>query len=252
VGVLDGRSGIVTGAGRGIGRGIARALAREGMDLVLVERDAATLSEAADEISDLGVKACRILGDVTDPDCATRAAEAAVDTFGRLDALVNNAQALHPNIPFEEHSDDDLDICLSTGVWGTFRFMRACFPALRAQGGAIVNMASSAGTHGLAGYAGYAAAKEAIRGLTKVAANEWGPHEIRVNAICPQATSPAAAAYFAEHPERQAAKVASRPIKRDGDPELDIGRTAVFLVGPDSRFITGMTLMVNCGLTITP
>jgi 2-hydroxycyclohexanecarboxyl-CoA dehydrogenase len=249
---LADRVAIVTGAGQGIGRGIARALTREGMHVVVIDRDAEMAGETVAELAPLGPEAMSVVGDVSDPALPGRAVEAAVARFGRLDALVNGAQAMRSGVPFEEHSDADFELAISTGLWGAFRFMRAAFPHLREQGGSIVNIVSAAGTHGFPGFAGYAAAKEGIRGLTKVAANEWGPFEIRVNAISPQATSTAAEQYFDAHPERRAAKLAQRPIKRDGDAEADIGRTVVFLVGPDSRYITGVTLMVNGGLTIMP
>lgn len=250
--LLEGTAGMVTGGGQGIGRGIAIALAKEGMHLVVVDRDEASAHRVCGELNDLGVVALPVLGDVADATLAARTVDTALASLGRLDALVNCAQAMRSGLPLQDHTDDDFDLAISTGLWGAFRFMRACYEPLAVRGGAIVNIVSSAGTHGLAGFAGYAAAKEGIRGLTKVAANEWGPDEIRVNALAPQATSAATEAYFAEHPERQAAKLALRPLKRDGDAEHDIGRTVVFLVGPDSRFITGATLMVNGGLTIMP
>jgi NAD(P)-dependent dehydrogenase (short-subunit alcohol dehydrogenase family) len=222
------------------------------MHVVVVDRDARSADVAAAELAELGTEGLSVVGDVGDPLLPERAVATAVSTFGRLDALVNGAQAMRSGVPFEEHTDADFELAVSTGLWGAFRFMRAAFPHLRERGGSIVNIVSSAGTHGLPGFAGYAAAKEGIRGLTKVAANEWGPFEIRVNAISPQATSAATEAYFAAHPDRREEKLARRPIKRDGDAEADIGRTVVFLVGPDSRYITGVTLMVNGGLTIMP
>ena len=252
MGMLAGQVAVVTGAGQGIGRGIARALAREGMHTVVVDRDGSSADATVAQLAELGTNGVRVVGDVSDPMLADRAVGVAVSTFGRLDALVNGAQAMRSGVPFEEHTDADFELAVSTGLWGAFRFMRAAFPHLREQGGSIVNIVSAAGTHGLPGFAGYAAAKEGIRGLTKVAANEWGPFEIRVNAISPQATSAAAETYFDAHPDRRAAKLALRPIKRDGDAEADIGRTVVFLLGPDSRYITGVTLMVNGGLTIMP
>ena len=252
MGSLTGRVGVVTGGGQGIGRGIARALAREGMHVAVVDRDAQSADETVAQLAELGTPGLAVAGDVGDADLADRTIDATLAAYGRLDALVNGAQAMRNGVPFAEHTDADFDLAISTGLWGAFRFMRAAFVPLRERGGSIVNIVSSAGTHGLAGFAGYAAAKEGIRGLTKVAANEWGPFEIRVNAISPQATSAAAEEYFDAHPERRDAKVAMRPIKRDGDAEADIGRTVVFLVGPDSRYITGVTLMVNGGLTIMP
>jgi NAD(P)-dependent dehydrogenase (short-subunit alcohol dehydrogenase family) len=252
VGTLDGLVGIVTGAGQGIGRGIALAMAKEGATVVVVDRDGAKADATAAELRALGTSSITVVGDVSDPELPDRTIETTLAELSRLDVLVNSAQAMRSGVPFEEHTDADFELAVSTGLWGAFRFMRASFAPLAARGGSIVNVVSSAGTHGLAGFAGYAAAKEGIRGLTKVAANEWGVHEIRVNAIAPQATSPTADAYFDAHPERRAAKLAQRPIKRDGDAEADIGRTVVFLAGPDSRFITGTTLMVNGGLTIMP
>jgi NAD(P)-dependent dehydrogenase (short-subunit alcohol dehydrogenase family) len=252
MGTLDGRVGIVTGGGQGIGRGIALALAKEGMAVVVVDRDAAATEATIGELRTFVPSCLGVVGDVSDAELSDRAVATTLDATGRVDALVNGAQAMRSGVPLQEHSDADFDLALSTGLWGAFRFMRACFAPLSVRGGSIVNIVSSAGTHGLAGFAGYAAAKEGIRGLTKVAANEWGVHEIRVNALAPQATSSATEAYFAAHPERLAAKLAQRPIKRDGDAEQDIGRTVVFLVGPDARFITGTTLMVNGGLTIMP
>lgn len=252
-GSLTGSAAIVTGAAQGIGLGIARALVSEGANVAAVDRDGALLAEAVADLRERGKgEAAGVEVDVANPAAAVTAVSAAVAAFGRVDVLVNNAQAMVSGVAFEDHDDAAFDLALSTGLWGTFRFMRECFPLLKQRGGSVVNIASSAGTHGLPGFAGYAAAKEGIRGLTKVAANEWGRYGIRVNALCPQASTPKADAYFEQHPDRHAAKIAQRPIQRDGDAERDIGRTVVFLAGPDSSFITGTTLMVNGGLTVMP
>ncbi len=171
----------------------------------------------------------------------------------RIDILVNNAQALRAEVAFEDHTDADFELAVRSGLWGTFHTMRAVFPAMRDQGGGrIVNLASSAGTHGRPGLAAYAAAKEGIRGLTKVAANEWGRHQICVNVICPSAGSPGAMAWAAEHPDLFEASLSAIPLGRLGDPVTDIGAAVVFLAGPGGSFITGQTLMVNGGATIMP
>jgi NAD(P)-dependent dehydrogenase (short-subunit alcohol dehydrogenase family) len=251
-GCLDGKVAIVTGAGRGIGRGITLALAKEGAAVVIVDRDAGSASSTAAELRQLGARSVAVVGDIASEADVRRAVASTVDAFGRIDILVNNAQGVSVGMPFEAHADADLELALSTGLWGTFRFMRACFPHLKERGGKIVNVGSSAGTHGFAGFAGYAAAKEGIRGLTKVAANEWGKHGINVNLICPQSATPASLAYFADRPEELRMRLSKRPIARDGDPEHDIGRTVLYLVGPDSDFVTGMTLMVNGGSSIMP
>lgn len=252
MGVLTGSAAVVTGAGQGIGRGIVNALAKEGADILVVERDEARLTSTVEELRAIGVRAVAAQCDVSDSAAVEAACAIAEREFGSVGVLVNNAQRMVSGVPFEQHSDDDIDLALATGLKGAFRFMRGCFPLMRERGGAIINIVSAAGTHGFRGFAGYAAAKEGIRGLTKVAANEWGLYGIRVNAISPQANTPTTDAYFAEHPERRAQKIAERPLRRDGDAEHDIGRTVVFLAGPDSSFITGCTLMVNGGLTIMP
>jgi NAD(P)-dependent dehydrogenase (short-subunit alcohol dehydrogenase family) len=252
MGLLDSKVAIVTGGAQGIGRGIALALAKEGSDVVLVDLDTTLAEATAKEVGALGVRCTPVVGNVGLESTADEACSAAATAHGGLDVLVNCAQAMVSGVPFAEHSDDDFDLAISSGLWGVFRFMRRAFPLLSVNGGSIVNIVSSAGTHGLPGFAGYAAAKEGIRGLTKVAANEWGPSGIRVNAVSPQASTPKTEAYFKEHPERLAEKLAQRPIRRDGDAERDIGRTVVFLAGPDSSFITGSTIMVNGGLTIMP
>jgi NAD(P)-dependent dehydrogenase (short-subunit alcohol dehydrogenase family) len=252
LGVLEGKVAIVTGGAQGIGRGIVEALAKEGADVVLVDLDGELAERATAEVQRHGVRCAAVAGDVGAEATAEEACRVAKATHGNLDVLVNCAQAMVSGVPFAEHTDADFDLALASGLWGAFRFMRRAFPLLSVSGGSVVNIVSSAGTHGLPGFAGYGAAKEGIRGLTKVAANEWGPLGIRVNALSPQASTPKTEAYFKEHPERLAEKLAQRPIRRDGDAELDVGRTVVFLAGPDSTFITGATLMVNGGLTIMP
>jgi NAD(P)-dependent dehydrogenase (short-subunit alcohol dehydrogenase family) len=250
MGALEGRAAIVSGGGDGIGRGIVLALAREGMDVVVVDRFQEPAQVVADEVAVAGSKAAVLVGDVREADLADRAVALAMERFGRLDGLVNGAQGSRSGVPFEKQTDEDFDLALSTGLWGTFRFMRASFEPLKARGGAIVNIVSGAGINGFAGFAAYAAAKEGMRGLTKVAAREWGVHGIRVNAIAPNATSPAARAYLDANPEERDRQIAGRAIKREGDAERDAGRTVAFLMGDDSSFITGSTVFVNGGLTI--
>ena len=121
-----------------------------------------------------------VIGDVGREATAEEACGVAETSQGHLEILVNCAQAMVSGVPLVDHSDEDFNLALSTGLWGAFRFMRRSLPLLAVNGGSVVNIVSSAGTHGLAGFAGYAAAKEGIRGLTKVAANEWGSLGIRV------------------------------------------------------------------------
>jgi NAD(P)-dependent dehydrogenase (short-subunit alcohol dehydrogenase family) len=174
----------------------------------------------------------------------------ALRAFGRIDILVNNAQIQRQQVSFEDTTDDDMDVVLGSGVLGTFRFMQACFPALRRRGGKVVNVASAAGLVGYPGWASYAVSKEGIRALTKVAAREWGRYRINVNVICPVAETPSFQEWGRNHPELAKAMKDAIPLGRLGDPQSDIGRAVVFLASSDADFVTGLTMMVDGGQTI--
>lgn len=247
---LADRVAIVSGAGQGVGRGIALALAREGAAVLIAELDAEKASRTAGEIEALGERARAVATDVRHRAQVEAAVAAAVESFGGVDILVNNAQTQHPPLPFEETTAADMESVVASGVLGTFHFMQACFPWLRRRGGKIINLASAAGLMGHAGFTSYAVAKEGIRALTKVAAREWGPHGIHVNVICPLAETPGSQAWSRAHPDRARAMLRTIPLGRLGDPETDIGRAVVFLASPDSDYVTGLTMMIDGGQTI--
>lgn len=250
MGKLDGRVAIVTGGGQGIGRGVALVLAREGADIVVVDMNPETARRTAAEVEGLGRRALAVPTDVRRRREVEACVAAAEQAFGRIDALVNCAQIQRQQVAFEDTTDDDMDVVLGSGLMGTFYFMQACFPAMRRRGGKIINVASAAGLVGYKGWASYAVAKEGIRALTKVAANEWGQHKINVNAICPLSLTPSMKEWHTNNPELSKIMIDSIPLGRVGDPEQDIGRAVAFLAGPDSDFITGATLMVDGGQTI--
>jgi NAD(P)-dependent dehydrogenase (short-subunit alcohol dehydrogenase family) len=139
---------------------------------------------------------------------------------------------------------------LESGLLGTLYHMQAAFPQLKQQGGSIVNFGSRTGTAGEAGFGIYAATKEGIRGLSRVAAREWGPHNIRVNVICPAALSEAAKKYIAEHPEQEQYYVSMIPLRRLGDPLRDIAPIVVFLASDEARYVTGQTINAEGGMTM--
>ena len=250
MGKLNGKVALVTGGGRGLGRGIALELAREGASIVIAELDPETGRRTASEIEALGRRAVAVETDVSRRESVNAAVAAAEKSFGALDILVNNAQIQRQQVNFEDTTDADMQVVLGSGLMGTFYFMQACFPLLRRRGGKIINVASAAGLVGYAGWASYAVSKEGIRALTKVAAHEWGKHKINVNAICPLALTPSMQEWSTNHPDLAKAMLDSIPLAHFGDPEKDIGRAVAFLAGPDSDFITGMTMMVDGGQTI--
>jgi NAD(P)-dependent dehydrogenase (short-subunit alcohol dehydrogenase family) len=248
MGRLDERVAIVTGSGQGIGRAVARVLAHEGAAVLLASRTAHRVEQVAQEIVASGGRARAVGCDVLDPEQIDAAVAACIDAFGPPDILVNNAQGGHMGggVPLEQTEVDVLDQTLHGGLYATFHAMRACFPHMRERGGTIVNFGSSTGVGGDPGFAAYGLNKEAIHGLTKHAAREWGRHGITVNTICPAALTENLQAKFDEHPKWRDAIVKAVPLGRLGDPETDIA-PAVLALATDLRFLTGATLMLDGG-----
>jgi NAD(P)-dependent dehydrogenase (short-subunit alcohol dehydrogenase family) len=245
---LAGRVAIVTGAAQGIGRGISQALTDRGAAVLLVDISAGNLATTVESLEKAGREVASLAVDIREPDAAGQITRAAVDRFGRLDLLVNNAIATRAAAPLIEHSDEDYDLVFETGPRATFRLMKAAYPHLAAAGGgAVVNFGSSAGTEGQAGWATYAAAKEAIRGFTKVAATEWGADNIRVNVLCPFANSEGAQLWEQYDPDSYNAALAKVPLRRIGDTRDDIGAMVAFLASDEARYITGQTIMIDGG-----
>jgi NAD(P)-dependent dehydrogenase (short-subunit alcohol dehydrogenase family) len=243
---LGGKAALVTGAGQGIGRGIALALAKAGADVVVLERNADSGARTAAEIDELDgdATALAIVGDVrVRADCEAAVA-VAVERFGGVDVLVNNAQQV-PTGPLDACTDDDMYAAWESGALAAFRLMQLCHPLMTARGGgAIVNLASGAGTEGLAGLGAYAVAKEGIRALTKVAMLEWGADNVRVNTICPWARSDH---WDGLDDRERAARLRRNPLRRIGEPEADIGGVVVFLAGDAGSYVTGQTIHVDGG-----
>ena len=245
MGVLDGRVALVTGAARGVGAGIARAFAKEGAHVAVVDIDAGGAQRVATELTAYAAAASYHC-DIRDSAQVDACVAAVVERFGTVDVLVNNAiDATSGRL--EDTTDDDLDRVLDTGPRATLSFMRACFAHLR-DGGRVINLRSGSEPQGMAGFAAYVAAKAAVGGLTRVAAREWGRHGITVNNLAPFVLSDGARSYFDERPEElERIVLTSLAVPRLGDAEADVGRAAVFLAGPDSSYVTGVTLSVDGG-----
>lgn len=247
MGKLNGKVALITGAGQGVGLGIAGALAAEGAALVITGRDTVKLEAAADELRRSGAHVATCSGDVRLRESAEQAVQIAVGRFGRLDVLVNNAQSSTPGTKFEDMDDATMRLTIESGLFGTVQHMQVAFPHLKERGGSIVNLGSREGIFGGVGFGIYAATKEAIRGLSRVAAREWGKYNIRVNVLCPAALSPTATKYLAEFPEQAEMYRKEIALGRFGAPMEDIGPVAVFLAGDDSRYVTGQTINADGG-----
>jgi NAD(P)-dependent dehydrogenase (short-subunit alcohol dehydrogenase family) len=245
---LHGRVGMVTGAGGGLGREIARRLAREDMAVAVLDRDRAAAEVAAAEIGGLALAA-----DVTSPEEVSRAVEAVLARFQRIDVLVNNAGVAWMG-PALEMPLDALQAMLRVNVEGVFIVSRAVLLHMIAQrSGSIVNLASWAGKTGNAFFAGYSASKFAVIGLTQALAREMAPHGIRVNAICPGIVVDTAMRTAIESQQRQyglpetAEREKSIPIGRVSIPD-DVAKIAAFLASDESSYMTGESINLSGGL----
>ena len=257
MGQMDGSVAVVTGAGRGIGKAIAKVYAREGAKVAVVSRTPATLDAVVDEIRAEGGTAIGIPCDVGVRDQVFAAVERAVAEFGTVHVLVNNAQGFGTQsaprsstkyMTVEEYPDDEIEYIFRTGAMATLWGMQAVFPTMKANGwGKIINFSSTSGILGTTGNTAYNMTKEAIRSLSRTAANEWGQYGINVNIISPTLRTDAFEAWEVDRPEFVKALREGLPMRRLGDPEKDGGPLAVFLATHGSDFITGSTFMLNGG-----
>ena len=246
--LLDGKVAIVTGGARGVAKGVATAFVKAGAKVLIVDREKELGEATLAELQALGGDAAFMAVDLADRAALPGIVDTAVAKFGKLDILVNAAQASRQK-PLVETTDEDMDVALDTGMWPTFVLMRSAYPHLVATKGCVINFGTGAAMSGMPTQASYAAAKEAIRALTRVAASEWGPEGIRVNVICPFANSPGVEQWAQFAPEAYAAQISKVSLRRIGDCETDIGAAAVFLASDLAAYVTGQTLMVDGGQT---
>jgi NAD(P)-dependent dehydrogenase (short-subunit alcohol dehydrogenase family) len=251
---LENKVVLITGSARGIGKGIARRLAREGATIVVVDRDQTAGEAVADELrSELDADAAFIRANLGYEDQASDAVVQAGERHGQIDVLINSAQGYNGVGPLLEKTTGEFDYSLRTGFYASFWTMRAAVPYMQRTGsGSIINFTSLDGINGEPNFADYDVAKEAIRGLSKVAARELGPLNIRVNCICPVADTPVMANSERQWPGFSDNILRSIPMARLGDAEDDIGGVALFLASEDSRYVTGMTMHADGGTFLCP
>lgn len=250
---MKGKVVLVTGGGQGIGYGVARAFAAEGADLILTGRTLSKLERAKQEIeSDYGVCVLPVTADGSDEEQAKRAVEEGAAHFGHLDVLVNNAQNSASGVMLVDHTKEDFDKAIYSGLYATFFFMKYAFPYLKESKGSVINFASGAGLAGRTGQSSYAAAKEGIRGLSRVAATEWGPFGINVNVVCPLAMTEGLEAWKEAYPALYEQTIHGVPLGHFGDPQQDIGRVCVFLASDEASYVTGETISLQGGSGLRP
>lgn len=250
---LNGNVTIITGGGKGIGYGLAEAFAEEGSNLVITGRMEARLIKAKHELEDrYGIEVLPIVADGADEEAIKSVVSQTVEKFGKINTLVNNAQVSKSGLSLVDHTREDFDLAIYSGLYATFFYMKECFPYLEKTHGSVINFASGAGLFGKLGQASYAAAKEGIRGLSRVAASEWGPYEVRVNVVCPLAMTESLQQWKAEYPELYEKTIHGIPLGHFADPKDDIGRVCVFLASEDAHFVTGETITLQGGSGLRP
>lgn len=255
MGKFDGKVAIITGGGKGggIGWGLSTAFAKEGCNLAITGRNVKKLEDAKEELERLyGIRVLCLQADGGDEAQVEAAVKQVADEFGRIDFLINNAQNSASGLTLVEHTKEDFDKAVFSGLYAAFFYMKHCHPYLKEAKGSVVNFASGAGLFGRYGQSSYAAAKEGIRGMTRVAATEWGPDGINCNVICPLVMTSKLAAWKEEYPEAYEKTIQGIPAGRFGDAESDIGRTAVFLCSEDASYISGETLTLQGGSGLRP
>ncbi len=266
MGFLTGKTAIITGAGKAvlsdgscgsIGYGIATAYAKEGANLVITGRNVQKLQDAKEDLErTYGIKVLAVQADVSEgadnEAVVQNVVKQAVDTFGDIHVLINNAQASASGVTLAEHTTEQFNLAMYSGLYATFYYMKACYPYLARTQGSVINFASGAGLFGNFGQCAYAAAKEGIRGLTRVAATEWGKDGINVNIICPLAWTAQLEKFQMTYPDAFEKNVKMPPMGHYGDVEKEIGRVCVQLASPDFKFMSGETITLEGGMGLRP
>lgn len=246
---LQGKVALVTGSSKGVGKGVALELARAGCDVAVnYNRDKAGALRTVDEIVSLGRRAAAFPGDVGESAQVDSLFDAVLETFGRLNTLVNNA-GIQTWKPLLDLAESDWDRVLATNLKGCFLCSQRAARHMQATGGAIVNIGSGCNKWPFANLSDYTASKGGIEMLTKVAAVELGPLHIRVNCVAPGAIE-------IERTKSELGDYAGTwstvtPLRRIGTP-ADVGKAVVFLASDNADFITGQTIWVDGGLYTRP
>lgn len=249
---MEGKVVIVTGGGKGIGFGVSTAYAKEGANIVITGRTKATLENAKAKLEkELDVKVLAVPADGGKEEDVQNVIKQTIEKFGRIDVVINNAQASKSGTLLVDHSKEDFDLAINSGLYGVFNYMKFAFPHLKESKGSVINFASGAGLFGKPGQSSYAAAKEGIRGLSRVAATEWGEYGINVNNICPLVMTEKLLEWKEEYPDLYKKTVQQIPLGRFADPEKDIGKLCIFL-SSEGKYITGETISMQGGSALRP
>lgn len=255
MGEMVGKTVIITGGGKGggIGYGISTAFAKAGANLVITGRNTKKMEDAKEELERLyGIRVLPVQADGGNEEQVRNVIDRTVKEFGAIHVLINNAQNSASGLMLTEHTKEDFDRAIYSGLYAAFFYMKHAFPYLKETKGSVINFGSGAGLFGKPGQASYAAAKEGIRGLTRVAATEWGPYGINVNVICPLVMTDALEQWKAAYPDVYEQTIKGIPLGRFGDAEKDIGGTCLYLASEAASYISGETITMQGGSGLRP
>ncbi len=248
---LQGQVVLVTGAAQGLGRAIAEACAAHGADLVLADRDEVTLADTARVLRGQGAEVLALTVDVADPAALQRLSDHAWDWRGRIDTLVCNAGVQGPAGPLADITEDDWQRVMDINLRSAVRLCNALAPRMAGQGGgSLVLMASLAALRGNRSIGLYGLSKAALAQLARNLAVEWGPHNLRANAIAPGLIRTPLADGLLADDAFMARRLQATPLRRIGEPH-EIAGLAVLLASRAGAFITGQTLVVDGGTLIS-
>ncbi|GGB82591.1 SDR family NAD(P)-dependent oxidoreductase [Staphylococcus nepalensis] len=243
---LDNKIAIVTGGAGGIGSGIVRAYVKENAKVVIADIAEEKGQALSQELNNQGYDTFFIKTDLSNKASLQACVDRTIQTYGQIDILVNNAHASRMN-SFLNITEDDLNLSFNTGFYATFYLCQMVIPYLKETQGNIINFGSGAAVKGDKNQGAYVVAKEAIRGITRVIANEFGAFGINANVISPIAYSEGVDQWRKDNPEYYNQVIQGIPLQKFGDVEKDIGPVAVFLGSKDAQYITGQTVMVDGG-----
>ena len=252
MGLLQGKTAIVTGAARGIGKAIALKFAQEGAniaftDLVLNDEMAAGMEATRKEIEAVGVKCLAYAGNAADFAETEEVVKKIKEDFGAIDILVNNAGITKDGLMLRM-TEQQWDAVINVNLKSAFNFIHACVPIMmRQRGGSIINMASVVGVHGNAGQANYAASKAGLIALAKSVGQEMGPKGIRANAIAPGFIDTAMTQALPDDIRKE--WINKIPLRRGGQVE-DIANVATFLASDMSSYVSGQVIQVDGGMNM--
>ncbi|TDL38317.1 SDR family oxidoreductase [Macrococcoides bohemicum] len=243
---LKGKVAIVTGGAGGIGSGIVEAYVQEGAKVAIIDINKNKGEALSKALNKKGFDTQFIYADLTDKESLKSCINFVIKKYGQIDILVNNAHASRMK-SFLDITEEDLALSMKTGFYATFHLCQLAMPYLIKNRGNIINFGSGAAMKGDHHQGAYAAAKEAIRGITRVIANEFGKDGININIISPIAYSEGVEAWRKENPEYYEKVVQGIPLQKFGDIYSDIAPVAIFLASDESKYITGQTFMVDGG-----